>query len=57
LQKAKTKAPNTPFRRVQGDIHVDSKVADNSFEAKVHMSIHSADLFTSCFLALSKLSF
>jgi len=42
---------------VQGDIHVDSKVADNSFEAKVHMSIHSADLFTSCFLALSKLSF
>jgi len=31
---AKTKAPNTPFRRVQGDIHVDSKVADNSFEAK-----------------------
>ena len=38
LQKGKGKKGNgvsTPFRRVEGDVKVDPRLVDNSFEAKV----------------------
>ena len=54
LQK-KSKTANTPFRRVQGDVQVDSKVADNSFEAKVrnYIPMLQQTVFTGCFTKLS----
>ena len=39
VQKVKGKKGNgisTPFRRVEGDVEVDPRLADNSFEAKVN---------------------
>ena len=36
----------TPFRRVEGDIDVDPRLVDNSFEAKVSLSLLSRYFIT-----------